>query len=136
MGGWIGNMLFGALVVVACVATAIAFPAVAPIFIGAAIGAAVATVAISVADNNSGNVRDGFEAAKTILTGAVVGAAVATIPYIPAGLQTIGGAIADFAASTFMVPPCCPGWQEHLEGSGYWAVQQYPGKQFLKVAGF
>ena len=102
-------MLFGALVVVACVATAIAFPAVAPIFIGAAIGAAVATVAISVADNNSGNVGDGFEAAKTILTGAVVGAAVATIPYIPAGLQTIGGAIADFAASTFMVPPLLPG---------------------------
>lgn len=33
MGGWIGNMLFGALVVVACVATAIAFPAVAPILL-------------------------------------------------------------------------------------------------------
>ena len=135
MGGWIGNMLFGALVVVACVATAIAFPAVAPIFIGAAIGAAVATVAISVADNNSGNVRDGFEAAKTILTGAVVGAAVATIPYIPAGLQTIGGAIADFAASTFMVPPLLPGLAGASGGLGVLGGAAISGQTILEGGG-
>ena len=108
MGGWIGNMLFGALVAVTCVITAIAFPAVAPIFIGAAIGATVATAAISIVDNHSGNVRNPFEATKVILGGAVIGAAVATIPYIPAGLQAIKTAIADFAASTFIIPPLLP----------------------------
>ena len=105
MGGWIFNMVFGAILTVACVATAIAFPVVAPFFIGAAIGAAVATAAISVADNYSGNVRNPFDAAKVVLTGAVVGAAVAGIPYVPAGFQAIGKAIADFAARTFIIPP-------------------------------
>ena len=118
MGGWIFNMVWGAILTVACVATAIAFPVVAPFFIGAAIGAAVATVAISVADNYSGNVRNPFDAAKVILTGAVVGAAVAGIPYIPAGFQAIGKAIADFAASTFIIPPLLPGLAGVSGGAG------------------
>lgn len=108
-GGWLCNILFGALVVAACVLTALAFPAVAPIFIGAAIGATVTTAAIAVADAYSGNVRDAFEAQTAILLGTLVGAAIAGTPYIPAGLQAIESAIADFAATTFMIPPLLPG---------------------------
>ena len=132
MGGWIFNMVFGAILTVACVATAIAFPVVAPFFIGAAIGAAVATAAISVADNYSGNVRNPFDAAKVVLTGAVVGAAVAGIPYVPAGFQAIGKAIADFAASTFIIPPLLPGLAGASGGAGMLGGVAISGQAILE----
>lgn len=102
-GGWISNILFGALVVVACVVSAIAFPAVAPFFIGAAIGAGVATVAIALADNYTGDVHDRFEAAMGALFGAVVGATIPAVPYISSAIGTGASALLKFLSG--ILPP-------------------------------
>jgi len=103
MCGWIGNMLLGALAVVVCVVAAIAFPAAAPFLIGAAIGAAVATAAISVADHHSGDVRNGFEAAKGTLFGAAIGATIAAVPYISSAVEAGASALLEFLPRLF--PP-------------------------------
>lgn len=103
MGGWIFNIVFGAILTVACVATAIAFPVVAPFFIGAAIGAGAATVAIALADNHSGDVRNEFEAAIGALFGAAVGATIVAIPYISSAIVSGASALSSFLSGLF--PP-------------------------------
>lgn len=60
---------------------------------------------------------------------------MATIPYIPAGLQTIGGAIADFAASTFMVPPLLPGLAGASGGLGVLGGAAISGQTILEGGG-
>lgn len=92
--------------------------------IGAAVGAGIATTAIAVSDYQSGNARGAGEAAFGIaggtLLGAMAGAAITGIPYIPAGLQAIESAIADFASKSFTLISPSPGivttWGQTIAG--------------------
>lgn len=101
--GWLVNIAIGALITVACIALSVATGGLAAVaFAGAAIGAAVATTAITIQDALDGDVRDWKVALGQITFGAAVGATVTTsIHYAP----SVAKAIYDLAKSSFHFSP-------------------------------
>ena len=104
--GWLVNIAIGAAITVACITLSVATGGLAAVaFAGAAIGAAVATTAITIQDALDGDVRGWKVALGQISFGAAVGAAVSVgVNCFP----NITKAISDFAASTVTLPFSLP----------------------------